>query len=59
MVTRGGGYNFKNKFPKTKGGMVSLKEAFFSVVKKTFLTKKVRERCNHLIDMRVAAFESL
>ena len=28
-------------------------------MKKTFLTKKVRERCNHPIDMRVGAFESL
>ena len=42
------------------GGSVSvLKEAFFSAVKKTFWTKKVRERCNHPIDMKVGAFESL
>ena len=28
-------------------------------MKKTFLTKEVRERCNHPRDMRVGAFESL
>ena len=36
-----------------------LKEAFFSAVEFPFWTKKVRERCNHPIDMRVGAFESL